>query len=86
MRGDAERGQRIYQNVCAICHDFDGQAWITGEEDGLSNLGQITVNAPWRALHKVMNGQTYADMPAMRVFGLAAVIDILSYVQTLEED
>ena len=86
VRGNAERGQRIFQNLCAICHDFDGQAWITGEEDGLSNIGQIAVNAPWRALHKIMNGQTYADMPALRALDLDTVLDVLAYSQTLPQE
>jgi len=30
-----------------------------------------------------MNGQTYADMPAMRAFGLQTVLDVLAYAQSL---
>ena len=84
FRGDAERGREIFQNICAICHDYDGGAWIGGEEGVGDSLGAIARGNPARALHKVMNGQTYADMPAMRPFGLPTVIDILTYVQTLE--
>lgn len=82
-RGDAARGRRIFQNVCAVCHDYDGMAWITGEEDDMNTLGAIANGDPWRWLHKVLNGQTYADMPAMRVFGLQEVLDVLAYCQTL---
>jgi thiosulfate dehydrogenase len=81
--GDPERGRAIFQNLCAICHDFDGRAWIEGEAGIGNTLGAIANNDPWRAMHKVMNGQTYADMPAMRALGLRTVLDILSYVQTL---
>jgi thiosulfate dehydrogenase len=83
VRGNAARGREIYQNVCAICHDYDGMAWITGDEDGLITLGAIASKDPWRGLHKMMNGQTYADMPAMRVFGLQTVLDVLAYAQSL---
>lgn len=84
VRGNVERGRQIYQNVCAICHDFDGLAWITGEdEDSLNTLAASTAHNPWRAMHKVMNGQTYADMPALRVFGAEVVRDVLAYAQTL---
>jgi thiosulfate dehydrogenase len=83
VRGNAVRGRAIFQNVCAICHDYDGMAWITGDDDELSNLGAIAGKDPWRGLHKVMNGQTYADMPAMRAFGLESVLDVLAYAQTL---
>jgi thiosulfate dehydrogenase len=86
VRGDAERGHAIFQNVCAICHDFDGMAWITGDADELTTLGAIAGRDPWRGLHKVMNGQTYADMPAMRAFGLETVLDVLAYAQSLPEE
>ena len=33
-----------------------------------------------------MNGQTYADMPAMRAFDLQTALDVLSYAQTLPRD
>lgn len=83
VKGDAGRGRKVFQNVCAICHDYDGRAWITGDADGNDTLGGITTANPWRGLHKVMNGQTYADMPAMRAFDLEVVLDVLAYVQTL---
>lgn len=83
VQGDVENGKQIFQNVCAICHDFDGQAWITGDEDQLTTLGAIATANPWRGLHKIMNGQTYADMPALRAFGPEVVRDVLSYIQTL---
>lgn len=86
VRGDAVRGHAIFQNVCAICHDFDGRAWITGDEDELTSLGAIASRDPWRGLHKVMNGQTYADMPAMRAFGLETVLDVLAYAQSLPSE
>ena len=86
FHGDAEHGRAVFQNVCAICHDFDGRAWIEDEELGTTTLGNVAKTNPWRTLHKVMNGQTYADMPAMRVFGVDTVVDILTYVQTLPSE
>ncbi len=86
FRGDPARGREIFQNVCAICHDYDGRAWIEGDTETGNTLGALSKAAPKRVLHKVLNGQTYADMPAMRVFGLPTVLDVLSYVQTLPED
>lgn len=85
VRGDATRGKKVFQNVCAICHDYDGMAWITGDDDDLQTLGAIANANPWRGLHKVLNGQTYADMPAMRAFDLQTVLDILAYAQTLPQ-
>lgn len=87
IQGDPERGKKVFQNVCAICHDYDGMAWITGDEqdEELQTLGAIANANPWRGLHKVMNGQTYADMPAMRAFDRQVVLDILAYAQTLPQ-
>jgi thiosulfate dehydrogenase len=86
ITGGQMHGTRVFQNVCAVCHDFDGRAWITGEDAGLTTLGAVARRNPWRAFHRVMNGQTAADMPAMRAFGPSTVLDILSYVQTLPEE
>ena len=86
VRGNRRRGRRVFQNLCAICHGFTGQAWITGEDDGLRTLAGIASDNPWRAAHKVLNGQTYADMPAMRAFDLQTALDVLSYAQTLPRD
>lgn len=86
IMGDPERGRALFQNICAVCHDFDGRAWIEGEGDLGNTLGAIASGDPWRALHKVMNGQTYADMPALRALGAGTVADVLSYVQTLPKD
>ena len=84
--GNPKQGRAIFQNLCAICHDYDGRAWIEGEAGIGDTLGAIASNDPWRAMHKVMNGQTYADMPAVRALGLQTVLDILSYVQTLPKE
>lgn len=86
FQGNPAKGKPVFQNICAICHDFDGRAWITGEDDGLNNLGAIATADPWRALHKVLNGQTYADMPALRALHRQTVLDVLSYLQTLPSE
>ena len=86
VRGDREHGRQVFQNLCAICHGYTGEAWITGEDDDLRTLAGVAADNPWRALHKVLNGQTYADMPAMRAFDLQTTIDVLSYSQTLPRD
>jgi len=83
VRGDSLRGRRIFQNVCAICHDYDGRAEITGEEAWLRTIGAVARGNPWQALHKIRNGQPSADMPAMRAFDLQVALDVLAYAQTL---
>ncbi len=81
--GDAEQGRVIYQNVCAACHNFSGNAAIYGEDDGLRTLGAIANANPWQALHKIRNGQPGADMLAMRVFDDEMVADLIAYLRTL---
>jgi thiosulfate dehydrogenase len=83
VKGDPERGRRIFQNVCAICHDYDGRAEITGEEPWLRTIGAVARQNPWQALHKIRNGQPSADMPAMRAFDMQTSLDVLAYAQTL---
>ena len=80
------RGRQIYQNVCAISQDFNGLARITGDVEGLNSLAASTQVNPRRAPHKIMNGQTYADMPALSVFGPETVRDALSYAQSLPRE
>ena len=86
VSGRPDEGRRLFQTICAICHDFDGRAYITGEGDGLNTLGAIANSDPWRALHKLSNGQTYADMPALRALGRQSLMDLMAYLQTLPEE
>lgn len=81
--GDAARGREVYQNVCAACHNFSGNAAIYGEAEDLRTLGAIANASPWQALHKIRNGQPGADMLAMRVFDEALVADVIAYLKTL---
>ncbi len=83
MSGDPIRGRQIFQNVCAICHNFVGDAEIMGEADDLRTLGAIASRNPAQALHKVRNGQPSADMLALRAFDMQAAIDVITYAQTL---
>ncbi|MDJ0947968.1 MAG: c-type cytochrome [Alphaproteobacteria bacterium] len=86
IRGDAERGRAVYQNLCAVCHDFDGRAEIFGEDMELKTLGAVANEHPWLALHKVMNGQPAADMPALRALDMQLALDALAYAQTLPRE
>jgi thiosulfate dehydrogenase len=82
-RGDAANGAAIFQNLCAICHAYDGLAQITGEPGDEPSLGAVARRNPWQVLHKIRNGQPGADMPALRAFDLATALDLLAYLQTL---
>lgn len=85
VAGDPVRGRQIYQNVCAICHNFLGDAEITGEAPDLRTLGAVAARNPAQALHKVRNGQPSADMLALRAFDMQAALDVIAYAQTLPQ-
>ena len=46
-------------------------------------LREVVLRDPWHAFHKIINGHPDEAMPALRVFGIDVLMDILTYVQTL---
>ena len=82
--GEAEPGERYYQNICAPCHGFDGKALnFSGDPDAPEYVGTVGVQNPLEALHKIRNGQPGQPMPALRVLPRQDVADILAYIRTL---
>jgi thiosulfate dehydrogenase len=82
--GEAEPGERYYQNICAPCHGFDGKALeFSGDPDDPEYVGTVAVENPLEALHKIRNGQPGQPMPALRVLARQDVADILAYIRTL---
>jgi mono/diheme cytochrome c family protein len=82
-RGDAAKGERLFQNICAACHGFDGRALNFKTMDNPEYIGTVATENPWETLHKTRNGQPGAPMPAMRVLPVQDAVDILAYCQTL---
>ena len=80
-KGNAKKGKSYYQTVCVGCHGLDGM-----QDEYAEPLGDISKDNPWETLHKILNGQPGAEMPAMRAFGNQVAVDILSYLQTLPRD
>jgi thiosulfate dehydrogenase len=84
VRGDAARGERYYQNICAACHGFDGRAIdFSSDPDESEFVGTVASANPWETLHKIRNGQPGQPMPALRVLPMDDIVDILAYAQTL---
>lgn len=81
--GNSARGQAIFQNVCAVCHGFDGKAINFGGEGNPEYLGTVARTVPAEFVHKMYNGQPGQPMPVMRSFGEQAIRDIIAYAQTL---
>jgi len=83
--GVASRGARIFQNVCASCHGFQGTKLDWGSEGDPAYVGTEANANPWEVLHKIRNGHPGAEMVSMRPFGLDTAVDILTYIKTLPE-
>jgi thiosulfate dehydrogenase len=83
VKGDAERGKPMFQNICAACHGFDGRALNWGDEDDPGFVGTEAQGNPWEVLHKIRAGHPGVEMPAMMSFPIQYQVDLLSYTQTL---
>lgn len=81
ISGDAVKGKSYYQTICVGCHGLDGK-----KEDTAPPLGKLSNKNPWETLHKILNGQPGAEMPAMRAFNVQISVDILAYLQTLPKE
>jgi mono/diheme cytochrome c family protein len=79
-KGDNSKHKEYYDTICANCHGYDGMNITT-----ILPLGVVSRDNPWKALHKILNGHPHETMPALRVLGMKAVVDILTYVQTLPD-
>jgi len=84
-RGDAPRGARIYQTICAVCHGFDGKAMNFHSEEEPEYVGTIAQENPWEFIHKARFGQPGVAMVGLVALPIQDVVDILAYAQTLPE-
>lgn len=81
--GEAARGARFFQTICAVCHGFDGKTLNFGDEAEPEYVGTVASDNPWEALHKIRNGQPGVQMIALAVLSVQDQVDILAYAQTL---
>lgn len=82
-RGDANRGARFYQTICAVCHGFDGKEINFADEAKPEYIGTVASENPWETLHKIVNGQPGAAMVSLAVLPVQDLVDIVAYAQTL---
>jgi thiosulfate dehydrogenase len=83
VKGDADKGKGIFQNVCAACHGFDGKALNWGDEEDPGYVGTEANSNPWEVLHKIRAGHPGVEMPALMGFPLQDAVDVLAYTRTL---
>jgi thiosulfate dehydrogenase len=83
VRGNVDNGRKLYQNICAACHGFDGKALNFGDEKTPEYVGTVGQSNPWEMLHKIRNGHPGVPMPAWRAFEMSMTADVAAYTQTL---
>jgi len=83
VRGDLERGKAAYQNLCAVCHDYDGRGMNFGGADNPTYVGTEAVSNPAEVFHKVRNGNAGDAMTAQMWLDAKTQADIVAYTQTL---
>ena len=84
-RGDAERGARYYQTICAVCHGFDGKTLNFKDAKSPEYVGTIAKENPWEFLHKARFGQPGIPMISLITLPAEDLADLLAYSQTLPE-
>lgn len=77
LKGSKTENRGFFESICANCHGLDGRMIDT------TPLREVVLRDPWHAFHKIINGHPDEAMPALRVFGIDVLMDILTYVQTL---
>jgi mono/diheme cytochrome c family protein len=78
IRGDGARGGPYFRTLCVSCHGADGKRITVF-------LGRLVKANPYGSLHTVLNGHPDEKMPALRELDLQTVLDILAYVQGLQD-
>jgi cytochrome c553 len=85
VRGDPGRGAPAFQNLCAVCHGFDGKSLNFRDEKKPEYIGTISQENPWEFLHKARFGQPGIPMISLIVLPIQDVVDIAAYAQTLPQ-
>jgi len=77
-KGDAGKGAKYYNTLCANCHGFDGK-----KVEDMDPVGKLVGKNPWEIMHKLLNGQPAENMPSLRALDMQVTVDILAYSATL---
>jgi thiosulfate dehydrogenase len=86
VRGDPGHGAPAFQNLCAVCHGFDGKSLNFRDENKPEYVGTIAHENPWEFLHKARFGQPGIPMISLIVLPIQDVVDIAAYAQTLPQE
>ncbi|MBF0272492.1 MAG: c-type cytochrome [Magnetococcales bacterium] len=81
IKGDRQRGEAVFNTICAHCHGKDGRSM-----QKMPPVGKVAADNPWETLHKILNGEPGSKMPALRALDAQIAVDVLSYAVTLPQE
>ncbi len=86
VRGTPVDGADFYHSLCARCHGVDGR-FVDAKNGGPTTvLGKAANINPWKALHKIRNGQPNGRRPSfVALLDQTDFNNILAFIQTLPE-
>lgn len=85
--GDVATGEALYTASCAACHGADGKTYNFGSDEEPEYVGGLSNDNPWEVSHKILFGHPGSSpvMPAQfNVWGPEEIVDILTYLQTMD--
>lgn len=85
VAGDTVRGKAAFQNLCAVCHGYEGKAQNFASTNNPEYIGTVAREDPWKLIHNARNGHPGESMPANLWMGIEVIADIAAYAQTLPE-
>jgi thiosulfate dehydrogenase len=85
LKGDPTNGRPHYQNLCALCHGFDGKARNFGTLKKPVYVGTIANQNPWAFMHKLRVGQPRQAMVALMSLPITVLEDLFAYAQKLPQ-
>jgi len=85
VKGDAARGEQVYQTICSYCHGSDGKSINFRTPENPEYIGTVANENPWETLHKIRMGQPGVPMISMLAFDVQTHVDILAYARTLPQ-
>jgi thiosulfate dehydrogenase len=89
VRGDKDKGGKLYAAHCAACHGAEGGTLdFKAKKEGVQGVGWLARENPQEVLHKIRWGHPGSDMPSALVDGGLSdgeTVDILKHTQKLND-
>lgn len=85
VNGNPVRGKAVFQNLCAVCHGYDGKAQNFASSKSPMYIGTVAKDNPLLLIHTARNGHPGEAMPANFWMGIEIIADVAAYAQTLPD-